>query len=264
MKFSHSSTVSRIHPLSVCLVFCTILSCPTAARAAHPLITDDTGTMGPGKAQLEMSSEYGHDKEDGVSTQTTEGTVSLSYGLSDSLDLVVGLPFQHFREKDAELTLSEHGFSDASIEVKWGFYYNKGLSLALKPGFTLPTGEDEKGLGTGKVSYSLFSIISKEKGPWAFHLNLGYIRNENTLGEEEDIWHTSIASTLAVAENLTAVANLGLESNTNELAGTDPAFFLVGLIYALSEEFDIDCGIKYGINDFEPDHTVLAGIIWNF
>ncbi len=264
MKFPHSSTVTHIHPLSVCVVFCTILSCPIAASAAHPLITDDTGTMGTGKAQLEMTGEYGHDKEDGGSTTTTEGAASLSYGLSDSLDLVVGLPFQYFREKDAKTTMSEHGFSDASIEVKWGFYENNGLSFALKPGLTLPTGEDEKGLGTGKVSSSLFSIISKEKDPWAFHLNLGYIRNENTLGEEEDIWHASIASTLGVTEELTAVANIGLESNTDELAGTDPAFFLAGLIYALSEEFDIDCGIKYGINDSEPDYTVLAGIIWKF
>jgi len=264
MKFPHLSTVSRFHPLSVYILFCTILSCSTAAFASHPLITDDAGTMGTGKAQLELNGEYGHEKEDGVTTRTTEGAASLSYGLSDSLDLVVGLPYQYFREKDAESILSEHGFSDASVEVKWGFYENNGLSLALKPGLTLPTGDDEEGLGTGKVSYSLFSIISKEIDPWAFHLNLGYVRNENTLDEEEDIWHASIASTLAVTEELTAVANLGVESNTDELSGTDPAFFLAGLIYALSEEFDIDCGIKYGINDPETDFTVLAGITWKF
>ena len=64
------------------------------------------------------------------------------------------------------------------------FYEHADLSLAIKPGLTLPTGDDEKGLGTGKATYRLFFIASQEMDPWAFHLNLGYIRNENTLEEE--------------------------------------------------------------------------------
>ena len=82
--------------------------------------------------------------------------------------------------------------------------------------------------------------------------------------KNKDIWHASIASSLAVTEDLTAVANLGVESNPDKLADTDPAFFLVGLVYALSEELDLDCGIKYGLNDPETDYTVLAGVTWKF
>ena len=33
--------------------------------AAHPLITDDTGTQGKGKFQLEVNGEYAHEDEDG-------------------------------------------------------------------------------------------------------------------------------------------------------------------------------------------------------
>jgi len=33
----------------------------TAAFAAHPLITDDTGTQGKGKFQLEVNSELNYD-----------------------------------------------------------------------------------------------------------------------------------------------------------------------------------------------------------
>lgn len=264
MNFSHLFTVSRIHSLSVYVAFCTILSCSTAAFAGHPLITDDAGTTGTGKAQLELNGEYGHEKEDGVTTKTTEGAASFSYGLSESMDFVIGIPYQHVRTTDDTATMTDNGFSDTSLEVKWRFYEHENLSLAIKPGLTLPTGEDEKGLGTGKVSYSLFSIMSKEIDPWGFHLNLGYIRNENTLDEEKDIWHASIASTFTVTEDLTAVANLGVESNTDKIDSTAPAFFLAGVIYALSEEFDIDCGIKYGISDPETDYTVLAGITWKF
>jgi hypothetical protein len=263
MKFPHGSTVSRnIHPLSVYVLFCSILSCPAAAFAAHPLITDDAGTIGGGKAQLEMNGEYEYEKEDGVTTETTQGAASLSYGLNESMDLVIGLPYQHVRATDDTTIMTDNGFSDTSVEMKWRFYEHDDLSLAIKPGITLPTGDDETEFGAGKVSCRLFSIISKEMNPWAFHLNLGYIRNENTLNEEKNTWHASIASTFAVTDNLTAVANLGVESNTDELAGTDPAFLLAGLIYTLSEELDLDGGIKYGLNGAETDYTMLAGLTW--
>jgi len=261
MKFS---SVSRRQHLSAPVVFFSVLSCATGAFAAHPLITDDTGTMGTGKAQLEMNGEYGHDKEDGVTVKTTQGDACFSYGLSDSVDLVVNLPYLHYREKSEDATISENGFSDTSIELKWRFYEHDDVSLAIKPGLTLPTGDDDKGLGAGKATYSLFFIASQEMDPWGFHLNLGYIRNENTQDDEKDIWHASIASTFAITEDLTAVANLGVESNPAKLDSTDPAFALVGLVYSLSEQVDLDCGIKYGLNDPETDYTVLAGLTWKF
>ena len=263
MKFSHNS-VSRIHPLSVSLALCSVLSCPVAAFAMHPLITDDAGTIGAGKYQLEVNGEYGHEKENGVTTETTQGAASLSYGLNESMDLIIGLPYQHVRATDDTTVMTDNGFADTSLEVKWRLYEHDDWSLALKPGITLPTGDDEAGLGAGKASYRLFSIISKEMNPWAFHLNLGYIRNENTLNEEKDIWHASIASTFAVTDTLKAVANLGVESNRDELANSDPAFILAGLIYTLAEGLDLDCGIKYGLNSAETDYTVLAGVTWKF
>ena len=146
------------------------------------------------------------------------------------MDLVIGLPYQHLRVKEADTTMTENGLSDTAIEVKWRFYEHDDLSLAIKPGLTLPTGDDDRGLSSGKTTYSLFFIASKEMDPWAFHLNLGYIRNENTLGDEKDLWHASFASTVAVAEHLTAVANIGVERNPDKLADADPAFLLGGLI----------------------------------
>lgn len=259
-RFTSGHSTLRLFPLGLL----TLLFCATNAFATHPLITDDTGTMGTGKAQLELNGEYGHDKEDGITFTKTEGAAFLSYGLSDAVDLVIGLPYQHLRVKEADTTMTENGISDTAIEVKWRFFEHDDLSLAIKPGLTLPTGDDDRGLSSGKTTYSLFFIASKEMDPWAFHLNLGYIRNENTLDEEKDIWHASIASSLALTEDLRAVANIGVEKNPVKLTGNDPAFFLAGLVYALSEEFDLDCGIKYGLTNPETDYTVLAGVTWKF
>src|SRR3990172_7348403 len=102
------------------------------AFAAHPLITDDTGTQGKGKAQLELIGEYGVDKEEGVTEKGYEvPTVPfLSYGITDSMDLVFGLPYALVTVEDAEITTAVRGATDMSIELKTRIYEKDGLSFA--------------------------------------------------------------------------------------------------------------------------------------
>ena len=171
-----------------------------AAFASHPLITDDTGTQGKGKAQLEFIGEYGYDSEDGTTTNTLVfPTIPvLSYGISDAMDFVLGVPFERREIKQAGGTTTERGISDVSLQLKWRYYEKDGLSIAVKPGVTLPTGDEDKGLGNGKASYSTCIIITKDMTPWAFHFNLGYIRNEYKLqayedANRKDLWHVSLA-----------------------------------------------------------------------
>lgn len=246
--------------LSVCAVF--VFS--GLSFAAHPLITDDTGTQGKGKWQLEVNGEYAREDEDSVRAATTEVAPVLSYGAADNLDIILGLPYQHIRVKEPDVAATESGISDMSLELKWRFYDKDGLSLGLKPGISFPTGDEEKGLGSGRTTYSVFFIASKEVEPWAFHLNLGYIRNENKADERKNLWHASAAGTVEVAKDLKIVGNIGIEKNTDRTVETNPAFVLGGLIYSISENFDIDFGVKGGLTKPETDYSILAGIAWRF
>ncbi len=232
--------------------------------ASHPLITDDAGTQGKGKFQLEVNGGYGQDEDEGVTTKTTQILTMLTYGLSDPVDIIIGLPYEHTRVEDSGTVTRQDGISDMSLEMKWRFYKKDGLSFALKPGITFPAGDDEKGLGSGRVTYHLFFIGTKEIKPWAFHLNLGYIRNENKLDEDKDLWHGSLASTVEVRKNLKFVGNIGLERNTDRNLNIPNAFILGGFIYSLLENFDIDFGVKGGLTKPEEDYTILAGITWRF
>lgn len=236
----------------------------TVSHAAHPLITDDTGTQGKKNFQLELNSEFAHEAEDGAKEDAFEFSSVLSYGLADAVDIVLGIPYQHLRLQGDGQKNTEDGLSDISLELKWRLYEKDGLSLALKPGITLPTGDDERGLGAGKVTYSAFFITSKEIEPWAFHLNLGYIRNENKADERKNLWHASLAATVEAIKNLTVAANVGIERNVDSNVNTHPAFILGGVIYSLSDNLDIDAGIKAGINKPETDYSVLAGLAWRF
>lgn len=244
------------------------------AFAAHPLITDDAGTQGKGKFQLEVNSELTYDKEreEGVTTKETGGEVAslISYGITENIDIVLGLPYQWIKTKEDGETISDvDGISDVSLEVKWRFYEKDGFSFALKPGMTLPTGDEKKGLGNGRPSYALTFITTKEIEPWAIHLNLSYAHHEYKLREDKDsnrkdIWHASLAGEVEFIKNLKAVANIGMERNSDKESNKHPAFILGGIIYSISENLDIDFGIKRALNKPETDYAILAGIALRF
>ncbi|PKN71479.1 MAG: transporter [Deltaproteobacteria bacterium HGW-Deltaproteobacteria-12] len=251
------------------LLLSLVLVAPGSSWAAHPLITDDAGTQGKGKFQLELNGQYDSDKEtvDGVNVKITGGQASatLSYGIIDNIDLVLTVPYQWGKIAEDNITVyDETGISDTVMEAKWRFLEKDGFSLALKPGFRIPSGDYKKGQGAGEIGYQAFLIGSKEIADWAFHVNLGYVRNENKVDERINIWHASLAATWETIKNLKLVANVGIERNPSDNAVNDPAFLIGGLIYSLTENIDLDCGVKYGLNSSETDYSLLAGITLRF
>ena len=241
----------------------------TAAFAARPLISDDTGTLGKGKFQVELGFETSDHRTDdeGVVTKEDASSVSatFSYGILENLDIVLGAPYQWTKTKeDGETVSSENGFSDVTLEAKWRFFEKGGFSMAFKPGVSFPTGDDKKGLGTGRVTYGALLIATQEIGPFAFHLNAGYRRNENDTDERKDIWIANLAGEVEVAKPLKLVANVGTETNTDRGSSVAPAFFLCGLIYSVMDNIDIDLGYKRGLNKAEPDNTYIGGLTIKF
>jgi hypothetical protein len=262
-------TGNFVNAVKQLIIICSMLALSSSVWAAHPLITDDSGTQGKGRFQLEVNAQYDRDTEtrEGISVKTTgrQAAATLSYGIVDTVDLTVGVPYQWVREKDdGILVLNEEGISDTDLEVKWRFYEKDGLSFALKPGASLPIGDDEKGLGTGKTGYHIFLICSKEAVPWAFHTNLGYIRNENTIEEEVNLWHASFAATYDVVKDIKLVGDIGLEKSPEKGGDSDHAFLIAGAIYSVSENIDIDAGVKYGLTSSETDFSLLAGTMFRF
>jgi Putative MetA-pathway of phenol degradation len=224
------------------------------AFAAHPLITDDAGTQGAGKMQLEINGEYANDNGNSESTLG----VTLSAGVRDTVDIVLGVPYVFSSGKDdAGNHVHENGLSDISLELKWRVYEKDGLILALKPGVAVDTGDEEQGRGDGKPSYSFFLIATRELAPFTVHLNLGYIKNRREL---RDIWHYSLAGEFEAGEALKLVANIGGETNNDRSSAVSPIFLLGGIIYSVRESLDIDFGVKTGLNKAKPDYAVLAGM----
>ncbi|MFN3921942.1 MAG: transporter [Caldimicrobium sp.] len=248
--------------------------------AAHPLITDDSGTQGKGKFQLEITSEFTYDKEKVYSDEKESKVIIkehgkeiatvLTYGVTEYVDVILNMPYQWKKVKEEGKVVSDvRGISDISLELKWRVFDWKGWNFAIKPGLLFPTGNEKKGLGNGRVSYSSIFIVTKEINPWAFHFNLGYTHNNYKLKQDREekrkgIWHISAAGEVEVIKNLKLVGDIGVERNPEKKSKTHPAYILGGLIYSISENLDLDLGIKGGLNKPEVDFSFLAGLTWRF
>ena len=238
------------------------------AFGAHPLITDDTGTQGKGKTQIELTGQFDRDDEGGTRTEGWEAKAVLTYGLLDPFDLVFEVPYTRVSAKDGE-TVREDGFADLLVVLKWRFFEQGGLSLAVKPAVTLPTGDDEKGLGNGRASYGVNLVSTYARDPWAFNVNLGvthndYKREADREANRDDIWNASFAAEYKLAVSWKLVANVGAERNADVTSDTPPAFLLGGVIWSVSETLDLDAGVKWGLNSPETDLSFLAGVTFRF
>ncbi len=242
---------------------------PVTAWGALPLITDDSGTQGIGKFQIELGSEYDRDREtiDGVSVDETDYflTTTLTYGIAERTDFFVSVPYQWVHVKNDGVTVADtNGISDMAAGMKWRFFESKGLSLAVKPAVFIPSGDYQKGLGTGKTGYSSFFIISEDLDPWEIYLNFGYLRNENRIDERKDIWSASLAVVYEVEKHLKICLDTGIATNRDLTSEIEPSYLLAGVIYAVNDDFEVSLGAKIALTRTETDYAVLPGITFRF
>jgi hypothetical protein len=243
--------------VSVCL--------PATVWAAHPLVTDDAGTQGKGNFSFEVNGQYDHDKQSGVTSTGGQTAAALTYGVTDTIDLAVGIPYLWIKEDPDQSSPWENGFSDATVDVKLRLFEKDGLSFAIKPGLSFPTGDDDTGLGAGKIGYRFYMIGMKETEAWTFLVNLGYIRNETDATDtEKDLWHVSLATLYAVDEHWKIVANVIADRNADIDGDNDPVSGIIGMIYSPTKNIDLDLGVKAGLTDSATDWSLLVGTTFRF
>jgi hypothetical protein len=250
------------------------LAAPAITEAAHPLATDDAGTLGRGVRQAELTAELSRDSEgpraERTSADAGEGGVAVGYGLLDRLDLVVGVATSWSRVQQRNGPVSEaRGLGDLALDLKWRALEVGGFALALKPGITLPTGDADRGLGAGRPCYALTLVASQELGPVALHANVAYLRDDYDNREAReasrlDRLQLSVALAAQVAERLQVVADVGAESNADVASATWPAYALGGVIYAASDDVELDLGVRVGLSAPEADVAGLLGATFRF
>lgn len=229
------------------------------AHAAHPLLTEDTGTQGQGRFQLELTADRTRDQPPGQSAREVLGGTVLSVGIADAVDLQLGLPWLRVHAHDAAGHHADRGLLDASLDLKWRFYEHGPLSLGFKPGITVPSGDAGRGFGAGRAGAGALLILSWAPGPLAVHSHAGYRRNENTVGQRTSLGHLSAAVTWEVSERLKLVADASADTDPDRGSRASVRYAILGLIYSVTPDFDLDFGIKHGLGEPAIDHSILVG-----
>ncbi len=245
-----------------------VMVLPAAAWAALPLITDDTGTQGKGKFQLETSDTWSthqtNENGEGGREINSIADLTLTAGVSETVDISLDVPYVWIKTNEEGQTAKNNGFTDTVIAAKWRFYEKEKLSLAIKPGILLPTGDEGKGLGTGKVGYLVALISTVQLEPWEFDLNLAYYDLENKIDELNNIWFGSLAAHFKVAEAWAIVGEAGTRRNTDKDDSTYPSFAQIGLIYSPKDYLDLSAGLLVGLNNAEVDEAIRLGLTVRF
>lgn len=245
------------------------LASASASFAAMPLATDDAGTLGSAKFQLETGLQFDWDRQDNTRTTGQSLDVTLTGGLLDSVDLVAAYSYLWQTEKRHGITtLDNSGFNDLSLTLKWRFLETGPLSLALKPAVTFPTASYDRGLGAGRPSYGATLVATVDLRPVAIHANLGYTYQKYTDAARDasrnNLFNISLATSVYVAPNLQLVAEVGGATNADSTSSVWPMFVTGGVIYSFTGRLDVDLGVRGGLTNAETDISLLTGTTVRF
>jgi Putative MetA-pathway of phenol degradation len=244
---------------------------PGAASPFQPLVTDDTGTQGTGGNQIEVAYNHTVDKAPGTREVTRELPLVYTRGITDSLDLYVGMGYLRIAPQDAE---PQRGLGNAALGAKWRFYENEAgkLSFALKPEVLAPVSSEReaRGLGTAKISYGTTLIATRETGFGAVHANLAVERvryEDDALNstERRTLWRLSVAPVWDVTDHWKLALDAGVMTNPDRAERASMGYIEVGAIYSPTKQLDLAAGVVRNLRDGETRTTLgTVGLTWRF
>lgn len=237
----------------------TFLLAAPLAHAAHPLVTEDTGTQGGGRFQLEINAESTRDRAGGVLVRGFQPAAAITYGLLDNLDVQLGRPYLRQVTDPGGANGVVKGGLDTSLDFKWRFFEKDALSLGLKPGITFATGDEQRGLGNGRSTAGALLIASLEQARFALHAHAGWRRNSNNVGQREQIVQLAAAAVFKATGDLRLILDLSRTTNPDPAVGTSIRYATLGLIHSPLENLDLDLGWRRAVGQPAIDRSLMFG-----
>lgn len=245
---------------------------PAIASAFQPLVTDDTGTQGAGGNQLEVSYVQFVEREPNATAITRSFPLVFTRGLTDELDVFVGVSYVRFRAPAEDP--AGNGGGNLAVGLKWRFHENKEhkWSLALKPEIrpAVSDSAENRGLGNGRANASGALILTKETGFGAIHANLAVSTFRFNIQDNREIhrntlWRLSVAPVFDLSERWKAALDVGAVTNPHQAEKAYMGYVELGAIYSPSKDLDFALGFIRDVH--HKGHsvkTLTAGVTWRF
>ncbi len=167
----------------ITILLATILS-PLCAFAGPPVLTDDTGTPGAGKWEINVG--FSIDKRT-AGDRYEARMIDINYGLGDHIQLKYEAPWIFLDSREVG---SKNGPGNSTMGVKWRFLDEDkhGLAMSVYPQVELnnPTSSADRGI-VDKGNIYFFPVqMEKKIGP--VNVNIEFGRAFHQHGEDEWIY----------------------------------------------------------------------------
>lgn len=198
-------------------------------------------------------------RDGGDWTERTFGELNAKFGLTDSADLQVVMPFHtHVRDGD-------EGYGDTEVRLKYNFWGNDGgdTAMALMPFIKIPTARDD--LGNGEVEGGLIVPFAfSTLGDWTCA-----VMAEVDLTSDEDgkghhlVGLASATASHSITENTAGFLEIvGIFSA--ETSDDTEAYFNSGMTWAIAETWQLDGGLRVGLTGASADLSPFVGLSTKF
>ncbi len=219
--------------LRILIVLISLLLLPLSALAAPPIITDDPGT--PGDKKWEINVGVTLDKRNDERRYETPA-FDLNYGIGDRIQLNYSVSWIVLERKDEG---AKNGLSNSEVAIKWRFLDQdkRGIDMSVYPRliFNNPTSSADRGLADKGATFRLPVQMEKKVGIITVNTEIGHDFRQR--GGDE--WIYGLALKYAEIEGLEVLA---------EIFGTANSSFK-------RHETVFNAGVRY---DFTANYTLLA------
>jgi hypothetical protein len=243
------------------LAIATVVCCGQAFAGSPPLITDDPETPGYQGWEINITSSLEHTRS---GTAMENPFFDINYGLTsdrDQLDVEFAVV-----SNDPEGADAEWGISDLLVGYKYRFLNadeNHGWAVSFYPQVTSPTGDENRGLGSGQTE--LFFPFEFQKSfcddkVWV-NPEIGYNVVFGHLGSQNN-WKFGLATGREYENGWELEAEVGafvFEGNSGE---PDFPFFNFGFEYTINKNVHLLGSAGRGFRsstDGTPDFFCLLG-----
>jgi hypothetical protein len=234
--------------------------------AGRPLVTDDADPVERGRVEVEAGLEL----ETSTQSYTLTAPFAFGFGLTDWLEVAIKPSALYVDDQDAS-PRRVAGVGDLVLEAKARLPFRPfDLDLALVPSLKIPTADEDRGLGTGKVDGSAIFVITKAfTETRKLHFNVGYTVvgtvSEVQLQDQLFIGLAGETSIPGLAEERLQFVAEVFGTTAEEEGGPGDIQGHLGVRYRIGEDVILDAAIGRSFTSRPPvEFFATMGLTWTF
>ncbi len=219
----------------------------------RPGNVDDAYIADKGTGYLAFGYAYAKESD---STKNYEIQLNAGYGLTDSLEITVFLPYTAI---DPDNERSEKGMGDFAIRPELVFLKESDSIPQMSLALSIKFDSGSKAIGSGTTDYGLFLNASKIFGKIQLNGNVGY----NALEDSDDSVFLGASIEYSISDSLTLIGETWTEMPIDS-SDDNVAEVLGGVTYDISDAYTLDFGIGTGLYKNDIDLRYTMGVTYNF